>query len=117
MATRMKLIGHDLDDRPQAHHGRADAGADEALLARSASRARACGRTSPQAGGDLVGALEAADLLAHEEDAVVAVELLVERAAQRLAVRHVRHRRLPRRARRTGAARHARELLAPGGSP
>ena len=48
----------------------------------------------PEAGGDLVGALEAADLLAHQEDALVARELLVERAPQRLAVGHVRHPRV-----------------------
>ena len=45
----------------------------------------------PEAGRDLVGALEAADLLAHQEHVRVAAELLVERLAQRLAVGHVGH--------------------------
>ena len=41
-----------------------------------------------QAGGDLVGAVEDADLLAHHEDALVALELLAQREPQRLAVGH-----------------------------
>ena len=88
---------HDLDDRPQAEHRGAHAGADEALLGdrRLAHAPRAVLRV--EAGRDLVGALEAADLLAHEEDLVVARELLVERAPQGLAVGHARHARVPSR--------------------
>jgi hypothetical protein len=82
---------HDLDHRPQAHHGGADAGADEPLF-RDRGLAHAHGAVLlPQAGRDLVGALEPADLLAHQEHVGVALELLVERLAQRLAVGHVGH--------------------------
>ena len=97
MATRMKLIVMISTTGPQAEHRGADAGADEALLGdrRLAHAARAVLRI--EAGGDLVGALEAPDLLAHEEHALVARELLVERAPQRLAVGHARHERVPSR--------------------
>ena len=50
---------HDLDDRAQAEHGRADAGADEALLGDRRLAHALARRTSLQPGGDLVGALEA----------------------------------------------------------
>ena len=79
---------HDLHDRALAAHRGADRGADEALLGdrRVAHALRA--ELAHQAGGDLVGALEDADLLAHHEDALVAGELLAQREAQRLAVGH-----------------------------
>src|SRR5262249_34035411 len=50
-----------------------------------------------EAGGHLVGALEPADLLAHQVDALVARELLVERPPQRLAGGHFRHLRVSSR--------------------
>ena len=69
-------------------HRRADAGADEALLGDRRVAHAVGAELVHQAGGDLVGALEDADLLAHEEDALVARELLAQREAQRLAVGH-----------------------------
>jgi hypothetical protein len=44
-----------------------------------------------QAGGDLEGALEDADVLAHQEDLLVGLHLLAKRLVQRLAVAHHRH--------------------------
>ena len=62
------------------------ASADEALLGdrRVADPLRA--ELLQQPGGDLVGALEDADLLAHQEDVLVARQLLAQRVVQRLAV-------------------------------
>ena len=77
---------HDLDDRAQAEHGRADRGAGEALLGDRRVADPLGAELAEQARGDLVGALEDADLLAHEEDAVVAQHLLAQRVVQRLAV-------------------------------
>ena len=90
------------------------------------SRTRSGAELVQQAGGDLVGAVEDADLLAHHEDALVARELLAQREAQRLAVGHPLAPARSRSARRSSpeprvedelllaerAARaHARELL------
>ena len=70
---------HDLDDGTLAEHRSADTGADEALL-RDGGVAHAVGpELVEEAGGDLVGAVEDADLLAHDEDALVAGELLAQR--------------------------------------
>ena len=48
-------------------------------------------------GYSTVGAVEAPDLLAHQEHAVIAGKLLVESAAKRLAIGHVLHERVPSR--------------------
>ena len=79
---------HDLHDRALAEHRGADAGAHEALLG-DRGVAHAVGpELVEQTRGDLVGAVEDADLLAHHEDALVARELLAQRKAQGLAVGH-----------------------------
>jgi hypothetical protein len=85
---------HDLDHRPEAEHRRADTGADEAFLG-DRRLAHALGPVLlPQPCGDLVRALEAADLLAHQEHALVAIELLVESTPERLAIGHLCHDRV-----------------------
>ena len=77
-----EVEGHDLDHRALAEHRGADAGADEALLG-DRGVAHAVGpELVEQTGGDLVGAVEDADLLAHHEDALVARELLAQRQAR-----------------------------------
>ena len=83
-----EIEGHDLDHRALAEHRGADARADEPLLG-DRGVAHAVGpELVEQAGGDLVGAAEDADLLAHDEDALIARELLAQRQADRLAVGH-----------------------------
>ena len=79
MATQAEAEGHELDDRPQADHRRADADAGEPFLGdrRVDDPARAEPLEHPLA--DLVGAVVLGDLLAHEEDAVVALHLLGHR--------------------------------------
>ena len=79
---------HDLDDRAQTEHRGADPGPDEALL-RDRGLAHALGAVLlPEPGGDLVRAFEAADLLAHQEHALIALELLVESTPERFAIGH-----------------------------
>ena len=106
---------HDLHDRALAEHGGPDRGAHEAFL----GDRRVADAIGPpllqQPGGDLVGAVEDADLLAHEKDGVVALELLAQRHPERLAVGH------PRRARRLGSRRSEprskTSSLSPNGEP
>src|SRR6185437_6201041 len=79
---------HDLHDRALAEHRGANAGAHEALLG-DRRVAHAVGpELLEQSGGDLVGAVEDAHLLAHHEDARVALHLLAQGEAQRLAIGH-----------------------------
>ncbi len=83
-----EVEGHDLDDGALAEHRGADTRADEALLG-DRGVAHAVGpEFVKQARGDLVGALEDPDLLAHDEDALVAPELLAQRQAHGFAVGH-----------------------------
>jgi hypothetical protein len=83
-----EVEGHDLDHRALAEHRGADPRADKALLGDRAVAHAVGPELVEQAGGDLVGAAEDADLLAHDEDALIARELLAQRQADRLAVRH-----------------------------
>ena len=86
--NQQEVDRHDLHDRALAEHRRAHARAHEPLLGdrRVADAIRAEGLQ--QSGGDLVGAVEQPNLLAHHEHAVVAGELLGQREPQRLAVGH-----------------------------
>src|SRR4029077_13082548 len=101
---------HELDDRPEADHGRPDPHAreprlgdrrvDDALLAEA--------REHPFR--HLVRAVVVPDLLAHEEDRLVALHLLAHRLAERFAEAQdagLRHRRArtPSRARGTAIPR------------
>ena len=77
---------HELDDRAQADHRRADADAGEAELGDRRVDDAHLAEFLEQALGDLVRALVDADFLAHEEDAVVALHLFAQRLVERVAV-------------------------------
>ena len=78
---------HELDDRPQPDHRRADADAGEAELGDRRVDDAHLAELLEQPLRDLVGALVDGDFLAHEEDAVVALHLLAQRLVQRVAIR------------------------------
>ena len=63
-------------------------GADESLLGDRRVAHPIGTELGEQAGRNLVGAFEDTDLLAHHEDALIALKLLAQREAQRLAVGH-----------------------------
>jgi hypothetical protein len=90
-----EVEGHELDDRLQARHRRADAEAGEAVLGDRRVDHALRPELLQQALGDLVGALILADLLAHEEHVAVAAHFLGHGVAQRLAHRHGHHLRCP----------------------
>jgi hypothetical protein len=77
---------HDLDDRAQAQHGRAHRGADEALFGDGGVADPALAELLEHPLGDLVGALEDPDLLAHEHHVLVAVHLRAQGLSQSLPV-------------------------------
>ena len=83
---------HELDDGAQAGHRRADAHADDRVLGDRRVAHALLAELLEQAGGDLEGAVEDADVLAHEHDVRVALHLLAQRGVQRLAVAHDGHR-------------------------
>jgi hypothetical protein len=64
---------HELDDRAQAEHRRADAHADDRVLGDRRVADALLAELLEQAGGDLEGAVEDADVLAHQEDVLVAL--------------------------------------------
>ncbi len=80
-----EVDGHQLDDRPQATHRGADPGADDRVLGDRRVAHPALAELVQQAVGDLEGAAEDTDVLAHHEDALVAPHLLGHRVAQSLA--------------------------------
>jgi hypothetical protein len=90
-----EVDGHDLHDGASAGHRGADGGADEALLGDRRVAHAVLAVLVHQPGRDAVGAVEEAELLAEQVDAVVALELLVEREAQGLADAHGRHQDSP----------------------
>ena len=63
-----EVQGHELDDRPQPDHRRADADAGEAALGDRRVDDALLAELLQQALRHLVGAVVVADLLAHEED-------------------------------------------------
>src|SRR5215210_9057116 len=75
-ANAKKVYEHQLDDRPHALHGRSDPGPDEGRL--RYRRVHDSVGTEPfeQAGRRAEDAAQASDVLAHEEDRVVALHLL-----------------------------------------
>ncbi len=77
---------HDLDDGSQAQHRGTDRSADESLFGDRGVTHPLGTELGEQAGGDLVGTFEDADLLAHEEDVGIAKELRAQRVVQRLAI-------------------------------
>ena len=96
-----EVPGHELDDRPQARHRRADAEAGEAVLGDRRVDDAARAEFLQQALAHLVGALIFRDLLAHQEHVAVAAHLLGHGIAQRLAhgQGHGRRRSIPARPR------------------
>ena len=86
-----EVEGHELDDRTQPDHGRADADAGEAHLRDRRVDHAPLREVLQQALRHLVRALVVPDLLAHEEDVVVAIHLLAHRLVERLAHADDRH--------------------------
>jgi hypothetical protein len=82
---------HQLDDGPQAHHGRPDADADEAALGDGRVDDALLAELLQHPLRHLVGALVVADLFAHEEDGRVALHLLGHRLVERFAIAQPRH--------------------------
>jgi hypothetical protein len=111
-----EVHGHQLDHgaqaghrrpHPQAHEpGLADRRVDDPLLAELAQ----------QAAGDLERALVLRDVLAHHEDALVALHLLAHRLGQRLAVGDGLLLRRRRRGARLGLGAHDGISALPRGS-
>ena len=101
---------HQLDDRAQAGHRRADAHADDRVLGDRRVAHALLAELLEQPGGDLEGAVEDADVLAHQEHVLVALHLLAQRLVERLAVAHDGHQRsssAPRRRRPRPAPRRS----------
>src|SRR4029077_15043729 len=71
--------GHELNDRPQADHRRADSEACESVLANWGVNDSPRSKALKQALADLVGALVFGDLFAHQKDIRVALEFFRER--------------------------------------
>jgi hypothetical protein len=76
---------HELDDRLQARHGRADAQAGEAVLGDRGVDHAAVAELLQQFAADLVGALILGDFLADQEDGLVAAHFLGHGVAQGVA--------------------------------
>ena len=85
-----EIDGHQLDDRSHAGHRSADARAGEpGLRQRSIANAlRAKLREQPVA--DRIAAAIAADVLTHQENALVAPERVAKRLANGFAISHLR---------------------------
>ena len=80
-----KIPGHELDDRAQSGKRRADAKAGKAVLGDRRVDDAFRAELLEEALGHLVGALIFRDLLAHDEDVLVAAHLLGHGVAQRFA--------------------------------
>src|SRR5581483_6539119 len=77
---------HQLHHRPQPRHRRADAHADDRVLGDRRVAHAPLAELLEQPLGDLEGAAEDADVLAHQHHALVAAQLLAQSRAERLAV-------------------------------
>ena len=86
-----KAEGHELDDRPQPDHRRADAEAGEAIFADRRVDDALRAETLEQSLADFVGAVVFGDFFAHQEDIRVALDFFGERFVQRLAVGDFSH--------------------------
>jgi hypothetical protein len=92
---RAEVPGHKLDDRPQAHHRRADPDARESGLGDRRVDDPLRAEFLEHALADFVRALVVADLLTHEKDAIVAVHLFDHGLSEGFSVTEgVRHRDL-----------------------
>ena len=82
---------HQLDDRAQAGHRRADPGTDDRVLGDRSVADPLLAEPVEQSLGDLEGALEYTYVFAHDEDVPVALHLLGDRVAERFAHAHRLH--------------------------
>jgi len=82
---------HELDHRPQTHHGRTDAEAQEGRLADRGVDDPLGAEALPEPLGDFVGAVVLGDLLTHQKDVLVAGEFLGKSVVESLAVGDERH--------------------------
>ena len=86
---------HELDHGAQPGHGGTDAHADDGVLGDRGVAHALLAELLEQPRGDLEGAVEDADVLAHEHDVLVAQHLLAQGLVERLAVaQHARAGRL-----------------------
>ena len=83
--------GHELDDRAQANHRRADADAGEAVLGDRGVDDPPGAELVEHPLRNFVSAVVFGHFLAHEEDALVALHLLGHGGAEGLAVREYGH--------------------------
>jgi hypothetical protein len=82
---------HDLHHRPQPQHRGPDRHPGESFLGDGGVADPAGPELGEQPGGDLVGALEDADLLTDQEHVLVPLQLGAERVVQGLPVADHRH--------------------------
>jgi hypothetical protein len=86
-----EVPGHHLDDRAHAGHRHADRGAGEAGLGnRRVDHALGAEAVEKGIGHEVRAAVEA-DVLAHDDDALVTLHLVGHRGTKRLAIGHYRH--------------------------
>ncbi len=86
-----EVDAHHLRHRAQAHDGRANRRADDPRLGDGGIYDAAFAKLIQKAAGDRVGASVGADIFADEEDAIIALHLLAQRLADRLAKSDLRH--------------------------
>src|ERR1700733_13774839 len=86
-----EVDSHQFDDRLEPAHRSADARADNCQFGDRSVPDAFFAVNGEQAVGDLERAAEVADLLAHDEDALVAVELFAQGHVQCFAVSDLRH--------------------------
>ena len=93
-----EVDGHDFDHRPESEHRRADGRADEALFGDGRVHDAVGAELLQQTGGNLVRALEPADLFAEQDDQRIAAHFFGERVVQGLAIGDYTHGTWPGRA-------------------
>ena len=86
-----EVDGHDLDDRPKPRHRCSDPHADDRVLGDGRVADTLLAELLEQPLSHLEGALEDADVLAHEKDRLVALHLLPQREVEGLPVAHHCH--------------------------
>ena len=86
-----EIDSHQFDYRLEPAHRSADARADNSQFGDRSVADAFFAVNGEQAVGDFERAAEVADLLAHDEDALVAVELLAQGLVQCFAVSDLRH--------------------------
>ena len=89
-----EVPGHELDDWPEANHRCTDANPSEAELGNRSIDDAHRPELVEQSLRHFVGAVVLRDFLSHEEDAVVALQLLAKRLGQRVTVSEYRHQEL-----------------------